>query len=75
MRGPSTLLYGGGAIGGVVNVVDNRIPTSLPEEPSGGLEYRHDSASDMDNVVGVSRASSGNFAVHVDALYRGLERP
>jgi iron complex outermembrane receptor protein len=70
LRGPSTLLYGGGAIGGVVNVVDNRIPTSLPEEPSGGLEYRHDSASDMDNVVGRFEGSSGNFAVHVDALYR-----
>ncbi|PLW69206.1 TonB-dependent receptor [Pseudohalioglobus lutimaris] len=70
LRGPSTLLYGGGAIGGVVNVLDNRIPTSLPDEPSGGLEYRHDSASDMDNVVGRLEGGSGNFALHVDALYR-----
>ncbi len=70
LRGPSTLLYGGGAIGGVVNVLDNRIPTSLPETPSGGLEYRHDSASDMDNVVARFDGGSGNFAFHVDALYR-----
>lgn len=70
LRGPSTLLYGGGAIGGVVNVLDNRIPTSLPSEPTGALEYRHDSASDMDNVVGRFESSSGNFAVHADVLYR-----
>ncbi len=27
LRGPSTLLYGSSAVGGVVNVIDNRIPT------------------------------------------------
>ena len=35
LRGPATLLYGGGAIGGVVNVLDNRIPTTLEEDTSG----------------------------------------
>ena len=30
LRGPSTLLYGNGAIGGVVNVIDNRIPDKSP---------------------------------------------
>jgi iron complex outermembrane receptor protein len=69
LRGPSTLLYGGGAIGGVVNVVDNRIPTSL-ETGSGGAEYRHDSASDMDNLVARYDGSAGQFALHADALYR-----
>ena len=37
LRGPSTLAYGGTAIGGVVNVIDNRIPDEVPE---GGLEGR-----------------------------------
>ncbi|KAG1078418.1 hypothetical protein G6F40_016715 [Rhizopus arrhizus] len=32
LRGPATLLYGGGAIGGVVNVVDKTIPTAVPEK-------------------------------------------
>ena len=27
LRGPATLFYGSGAIGGVVNVVDERVPT------------------------------------------------
>src|SRR3546814_13167097 len=31
LRGPATLLYGGGAIGGVVNVLDRKIPTAVPE--------------------------------------------
>ncbi|KZX56151.1 ligand-gated channel protein [Halioglobus sp. HI00S01] len=70
LRGPSTLLYGGGAIGGVVNVLDNRIPTTLQDEASGGLEYRHDTASDLDNVVGRFDGSAGNFAFHADMLYR-----
>jgi iron complex outermembrane receptor protein len=69
LRGPSTLLYGGGAIGGVVNVLDNRIPTSLASG-QGGLEYRHDTASSGDNVVARYDGSTGNFAFHVDALYR-----
>lgn len=31
VRGPATLMYGSAAIGGVVNVLDSRIPTSLPD--------------------------------------------
>lgn len=69
LRGPSTLLYGGGAIGGVVNVLDNRIPTALGDS-RGGVEYRHDTASSGDNVVARYDGSAGNFAVHADALYR-----
>ncbi|HEX2165520.1 MAG TPA: TonB-dependent receptor, partial [Thermoanaerobaculia bacterium] len=32
LRGPATLLYGSAAIGGVVNVLDGRIPDYLPEQ-------------------------------------------
>ncbi len=37
LRGPSTLAYGGTAIGGVVNVIDDRIASVAPE---GGLDGR-----------------------------------
>lgn len=37
LRGPSALAYGGSGIGGVVNVIDERIPTKAAE---GGLEGR-----------------------------------
>jgi iron complex outermembrane receptor protein len=70
LRGPSTLLYGGGAIGGVVNVIDNRIPTVRLEETSGGVEYRHDSASDLDVTAFRLDSGEGNFVFHVDGLYR-----
>src|SRR3546814_15211919 len=33
LRGPSALLYGSAAIGGVVNVIDSRIPRGVPDEP------------------------------------------
>lgn len=70
LRGPATLLYGGGAIGGVVNVIDGRIPTVRQEETSGGVEYRHDSASDLDVTAFRLDSGEGDFAFHVDGLYR-----
>ncbi|MEH6569102.1 MAG: TonB-dependent receptor [Halioglobus sp.] len=70
LRGPATLLYGGGAIGGVVNVLDNRIPTTLEEGVVTGMEYRHDTASDMDTVLIRSDIGQGRVAVHLDGLYR-----
>ncbi len=33
LRGPAALLFGSAAIGGVVNVLDGRIPRRLPDEP------------------------------------------
>ena len=70
MRGPSTLLYGGGAIGGVVNVIDNRIPRLPQQGVSGALEYRYDDASDMDNVVYRLDGGAGGFSFHLSGVSR-----
>ncbi|MEP5766108.1 MAG: TonB-dependent receptor [Halieaceae bacterium] len=70
LRGPSTLLYGGGAIGGVVNVIDNRIPVNPIEGVSGAVEYRYDDASEMDSGVGRLDAGIGNFAFHLSGSTR-----
>lgn len=41
LRGPGTLLYGSSAIGGVVNIIDERIPTVRgTPEPHGTFEVR-----------------------------------
>ena len=40
LRGPATLLYGSGAMGGVVNVIDNRIPSFMPDKPLVALSSR-----------------------------------
>src|SRR5690606_36653966 len=40
LRGPATLLYGSGAIGGVVNLLDNKVPTTMPDGIEGGVALR-----------------------------------
>ncbi len=70
LRGPATLLYGGGAIGGIVNIVDNRIPQKLSARASGALELRHDSADDGDTGVIKLDGSTGQLAYHLDGVYR-----
>ncbi|WP_227718614.1 TonB-dependent receptor plug domain-containing protein [Morganella morganii] len=46
LKGPSTLLYGGGTIGGAINVIDSKIPMSVPEKGyEGELHYQYDSVS------------------------------
>jgi len=71
IRGPSTLLYGNGAIGGVVNVIDNRIPESLPEKVTGGIELRGNSVDDGKVAVGKVAGGLGNFAWRFDGVPRG----
>ena len=73
LRGPSTLLYGGGAIGGVVNVIDNRIPLNPEEGVSGALEYRYDDAPGMDSLVGRIDAGTGDFAFHFSGSTRDFD--
>lgn len=73
LRGPSTLMYGGGAIGGVVNVLDKRIPTALPEALSGGFSYSHDTASSMNLGVGKLEGSFDNIAFHLDSTFRDFD--
>jgi iron complex outermembrane receptor protein len=44
LRGPATLMYGSGAFGGVVNVVDERIPTGLAQ-PSTNIRVQYDTVN------------------------------
>lgn len=71
LKGPATLLYGGGAIGGVVNVIDKKIPTYVPEKGyEGELELRANSvANEGAGVFGIT-AGSGNFAVRAEGTKR-----
>ncbi len=46
LRGPATLLYGSGASGGVVNVVNGRIPSQLFKSPKGDFEARGNTATE-----------------------------
>jgi iron complex outermembrane receptor protein len=71
LRGPSTLLYGSGAIGGVVNVIDNRIPERVPGKLLGGAgEQRYDSATTEASSALKLEGGKDKFAYHVDGFYR-----
>ncbi len=45
VRGPATLLYGSNALGGVVNVIRDEIPTTVPDRLSGFASLRGSTAS------------------------------
>lgn len=72
MRGASTLLYGSNAVGGVVNIIDNRIPFYVPEMgASGKARLSFDTASnDRSGGGAVNIALSENVVLHVDGYYR-----
>ncbi len=70
LKGPSTLLYGSGAVGGVVNVVDGRIPPRTLEGWSGVGELRGESVDDELSAAGRIDGRTGAFGVHAHAYYR-----
>lgn len=45
VRGPAGLMYGSNALGGVINVVREDVPRTLPETVSGGLSLQGESAN------------------------------
>ncbi|GAB2659925.1 TonB-dependent receptor [Arenimonas aestuarii] len=71
LKGPASLLYGSGAIGGAVNVVDGRIPTvQVGRAVAGRAELRHSSVDD--GTVGMARvdADAGALTLHADLFRR-----
>ncbi|HEY8994219.1 MAG TPA: TonB-dependent receptor [Lacunisphaera sp.] len=71
VRGPASLLYGGGAIGGVVNVIDGRVPEVLPAAPATGrFEVRGNSVADERAVAGVITGAAGKVAWRLDGFRR-----
>lgn len=70
VRGPAALLYGGSAIGGVVNTFDNRIPSEAIEGIQGAGELRYGGADTTRSSAGKLEAGNGTFALHLDANAR-----
>ena len=71
LKGPTTLLFGSGAVGGVVNTVDGRIPTDPDREPvEGGLELRGDTVSDERSIAGRLDGTVNSFGWHVSGYSR-----
>ncbi|MBC7499015.1 MAG: TonB-dependent receptor [Herminiimonas sp.] len=70
LRGPAALLYGSGAIGGLVNVVNDRIPTELPSVPFGTVEARYGSVDQGKNLAFSLDGAAGPVALHLDGNVR-----
>lgn len=77
LRGPATLLYGGSAIGGVVNVIDNRIARERTFNAKGGVmgkaEVRAGGAADERSTGAMVEAGNEKFVLHVDAFDRSTK--
>jgi len=71
LRGPATLFYGSGAIGGVVNIVDDRVPQSSDTE--GEWRIEHNSVANDKLVSGSVTTGAGDVAVHLDGFWRDAD--
>jgi iron complex outermembrane receptor protein len=71
VRGAATLRYGSQAIGGVVNAINNRVPTSLPEKAiTSAASATYDSVSNGGEGSLMTDIAAGNFAIHADGFLR-----
>ncbi len=70
LRGPAALLYGGTAIGGVVNVIDNRIPRTAVKGVGGAVEARFGGAEKERGTSALLEGGDGQFALHADGFQR-----
>ncbi|QXZ10945.1 TonB-dependent receptor [Comamonas sp. Y33R10-2] len=77
LRGPSALLYSAGAMGGVVNVLDNKIPTHVPEKGvEGSAEVQAGTAAGMSaGAFSLTTATplkndNGQLVLHAEGVAR-----
>jgi iron complex outermembrane receptor protein len=71
LRGPAALLFGSSAIGGVVNVIDARIPRSVPSGPVGfdGFALYGTAANERAVNGSINVPIGGHFILHADGNY------
>ena len=70
IRGPATLLYGSEAIGGLINVMTNRIPEYVPEEFNGSI-YSSYNLNPLEKLVSMQTdGGHDKFAFHLDFTKR-----
>lgn len=74
LRGPAAIAYGGNAIGGVVNILDGRVPTQRVEGPVDGFAYLGATSVDEGTqAAGRVAFGAGPFVFQLEALRREAE--
>ena len=71
LRGPSALLFGSSAIGGVVNVIDSRIPRRVPDEPIhvDAIATYGSAANERSGSAAVDVPVTDKVVFHLDGTY------
>jgi len=71
LRGPSALLFGSSAIGGVVNVIDTRIPRHVPDRPGAvdALIQYGSASNERSGNASVDAPLGGHLVAHLDGAY------
>lgn len=70
LRGPSAIMYGGSAVGGVVNLIDNRIPSAPMDGISGRTEAGWSSGNKERSAAVLLEAGNASYGLHIDAFGR-----
>lgn len=72
VRGPATLLYGNNAVGGVINVLDGRIPIAEPAEGADGFARigLGSNADERSLAAGIDAGLGRSLVLHLDGFYR-----
>ncbi len=78
VRGPASLLYGSAAVGGVVNVIDHRIESELPDGPlAGAVDARitdngagYATGGTADIALAADHIAESGFVLHLDGFRR-----
>lgn len=74
VRGPATLTYGGSAIGGVVNIIDGRIPEEMPEGGvDGALSVQTSTVDNGRGGFARLTVGAGPFAFSIDGVKRSSD--
>jgi iron complex outermembrane recepter protein len=64
VRGPATLLYGANAIGGLVNVITNDIPSAPVKRPTGSFTVDGGTGASEGGAAGDVTVGNGSVALH-----------
>jgi iron complex outermembrane receptor protein len=70
LRGPSALAYGGSAIGGVVNIIDDRISDKVVEGFHGRMLAATSTVDEGTTASAAFKAGVGNWVFSLDGLRR-----
>jgi iron complex outermembrane receptor protein len=74
VRGAATLRYGSQAIGGVVNAINNRVPTFLPTQNfSGEVNGSFSTVANTGEGSALADVKAGDFVLHADGFVREAE--